>query len=175
MRNISREHRRRSRRDYVDQFLLEFHVDFGLLAESTQKELSDWARYIQLVEDQPSANWRAVVLHLCVAVESQLAAGLGTVQRLAFLAKEKSLGWKVGKLEGLKFDSLLLQQIVDAGIDPEFVRSRLAELLRRLAAARNPKIHGRAFVQSFTPQDEAEVRQLAGQILRGIVGEGRVS
>ena len=69
------EERQLWRRAYVDRFLADFGLAFELLAPSTQRHLVEWARQAKLVEDQPSSNFQTVVLQLCKAVESELAAG----------------------------------------------------------------------------------------------------
>jgi hypothetical protein len=161
------EERQLLRRDYVSRFLTEFAISANCLAESTRKELDEWARQVLLIDDQPSANWRAVVLHLAVAVECQLAASLGRVQTLTFFGKKSALGTKVMKLRKATLDSSTEHQLAARGINPAFVRSELADLMSRLAASRNPKIHGSARLENFTTKDANEMRQLAGLILRG--------
>ena len=171
MQTVTEERRRSLRRGYVDRFLAEFDVPFASLAESTQKELDQWARQAQLVEDQPSANWRQVILQLCIAVECQLAAHLGSIEGFSFLAAASALGPKAKQLKNTRFDSSSEERITSHGINPSFVSSELAALMLRLAFARGPKAHGKSHVQSFTIQDASEVRQLAGQILRGICSQ----
>jgi len=91
------EERQLLRLDYVNHFLAEFAISPSCLAESTRKELDEWARQRLLIDDQPSANWRAVVLHLAVAVECQLAVSLGRIQLLTFFGKKSALRNKVGE------------------------------------------------------------------------------
>lgn len=164
------EERQLLRLDYVSRFLTEFAISPSCLAESTRKELDEWARQRLLIDDQPSANWRAVVLHLAVAVECQLAASLGGIQSLTFFGKNSALGTKLMKLRNATLDDSTERQLAARGINPAFVKSDLADLMSRLAASRNPKIHGSARLEHFTTKDANEMRQLAGLILRGVSG-----
>jgi hypothetical protein len=97
--------RQTRRKEYVDQFLSEIGLAHDALTMSTHKCLDDWARQVQLVTKQPSANWGDVILHLCRAVESQLAGSLGQVQGLEFLAGSAPLGSKWQSLQRSKLDS----------------------------------------------------------------------
>jgi len=74
------------------------------------------------------------------------------------------------KLRKVTLDSSAEHQLAARGINPAFVKSELADLVSRLAASRNPKIHGSARLEHFTTRDANEMRQLAGLILRGVSG-----
>jgi hypothetical protein len=120
------EERQLLRRDYVSRFLTEFAISANCLAESTRKELDEWARQVLLIDDQPSANWRAVVLHLAVAVECQLAASLGRVQTLTFFGKKSALGTKVMKLRKATLDSSTEHQLVETLKSMEVLVSKIS-------------------------------------------------
>ena len=167
--------RQRWRREHVDRFLAEIGLDHDALAKSTKEQLDDWAREVKLVEDQPSSNFGDVVLHLCKAVESELASGLGRIEGLKSLAAEGTLGQKARTLNGFRFEKATNQRISSRGIKPGFVQSDLARLLRKLADLRSDTgaAHGNVELQSANEQDAERARQLTGGILRGIVPVSR--
>jgi hypothetical protein len=162
--------RQEKRKEYVDQFLSEIGVVHNALAKSTHKCLDDWARQVQLVTDQPSANWGNVILHLCRAVESQLASSLGQVQGLEFLAGNTPLGPKSQSLQRAKLDSAVKQRLTARGIKPGFVSSKFPEILRGLAELRSQTdaAHGGLEIRSATIDDAQQARHLTGIVLRGI-------
>src|SRR5882724_6516250 len=99
MQNAS-DDRRTWRCDYVDHFLSDNGVSRAAVTESSLKWLDEWARQVQLVENQPSANWETVVLQLCKAVESELAAGIGSIGAL-FCLRSGTMGQKAKSLSSL--------------------------------------------------------------------------
>src|SRR5712691_9772518 len=161
------------RKEYVDQFLHEIGIVHDALAKSTHKCLDDWARQVQLVTDQPSANWGKVILDLCRAVESQLASSLGQVQGLEFLAGSAPLGSQAYNLQHSKLDSAVKQRLIARGIKPGFVSSKLPAMLRGLAELRSQTdaAHGRVEIRTTTIDDVQHARGLAGNVLRGIVSQ----
>ena len=163
------EQRRRLRRAYVDQFLADWGLHFEALAPSTQQCLDEWARQARLVEDQPSSNFGTVLIQLCKAVESELAAGLGNIPALTTLT-DGTLGEKAHVLGKVKLGFQTKQQMESHGIKPGFVVSDLPKFLLCLARLRSKtgSAHGNAEIRSASLQDASRARQLAGQILRGI-------
>lgn len=159
--------RQRWRRIYVDKFLADSGLVFEGLTSSTQKWVMEWARQAKVVEEQPSANFDSVVLQLCKAVESELAAGLGSLQALSFL-NSGALGQKAATLRRIKLDDRTKQQLESRGIKPGFVQSHLEPLLSRLAGLRRDSAHGHAEIQAVSLQDANQALELAGKILRGI-------
>ena len=163
------EEGRRQRREYVDRFLADVGLAFEALFPSTQKCLDEWARQARVVEDQPSANFGNVVVQLCKAVESELAAGLGSVEALNFLTGG-ALGQKSEALTRAKLDVKTKLRLESWGIKPGFVVSDLPKLLSQLAKLRRDtdSAHGNAEIRSANLQDSRRARQIAGQILRGV-------
>jgi len=163
--------RREMRKEYVSQFLSEIGVAYDTLAPSTHQCLDDWARQVLLVTDQPSANWGTVILHLCRAVESQLASSLGQVQGLEFLAASEPLGSKSQSLKRSKLDNAVKQRLTARGIKPGFVSSKLPALLRDLAELRSQTdaAHGGLEIRTATIKDAQQARAMAGNVLQGIV------
>lgn len=66
---------------------------------------------MSIVNAQPSTNFNAVVLNLCRAVESELAAGLGSIEGLEFLAELTALGNKAHRLREFTIGSSLKQRL----------------------------------------------------------------
>ena len=165
--------RRKKRTEYIDSFLSELGVARRAFAGSTGKCLDDWARQIQLVEAQPSANWGNVILNLCRAVESELAHSLGRIQGLDFMRGKKAIGSKVQSLRGFKPDTEVRQRLSNQGIKPDFVFSALPNLMSSLAAVRSKtdSAHGGVEIGTATLKDAQEARQLAGKILKGVVSK----
>jgi len=162
--------RQRWRAEYVKQFLRRYGLAPGSLSSSTLKCLDDWARQVQLVEAQPSANWGKVVLDLCRAVESELAAGLGSIAGLEFLAEGQALGDKVRVLRQITMDSSLKQRLQARRIKPGAV-SGLPKKLSDLAALRRSadSAHGGAEIREATQTDARKAEDLAGRILRDLI------
>ena len=163
--------RRKWRTEYVDSFLSEYGVPRQALGESTGKCLDDWARQIQLVEAQPSANWGNVILNLCKAVESELAHSLGRIQGLDFMRGKQAIGSKVHSLKQFKPDTAVRQRLTNRAIKPGFVFSALPYLMGDLAEVRSTtdSAHGGVEIGTATMEDAKEARQLAGKILKGVV------
>jgi hypothetical protein len=171
---LTTEERRQWRRRYVDGFLHDSELSRDVLAESALDCLDEWARQVQLVENQPSANWGNVILQLCRAVESQLTASFRDMSGLACLAADSALGHKVANLKKKKVDDETKQRLRDCGIQPNFVMLTLPDLLSNLASLRRKtgSAHGSAEPRSATQEDGCQARQLCVQILRGIVPTG---
>ena len=150
--------RQERRKEYVDKFLSEIGVAHDALTKSTHKCLDDRARQVQLVTDQPSANWGKAILDLCRAVESQLAGSA-------------ALGSKVQSLQRSKLDSAVKQRLTARGIKPGFVSLKLPDMLRGLAELRSQTdaAHGGVEIRTATIDDAQHARDLAGNVLRGIV------
>lgn len=165
--------RRKWRTEYVDSFLSEFGVARQALGESTCKCLDDWARQIQLVEAQPSANWGNVILNLCRAVESELSHSLGRNQGLDFMRGKETIGSKVQSLRRFRPDTEVRQRLTNQGIKPGFVFSELPNLMSSLAAVRSKtdSAHGGVEIGTATLKDAQEARQMAGKILKGVVSK----
>ncbi len=163
--------RRQWRKDHVDAFLSQIGVPRRALARSTEQCLDDWARQVQLVTDQPSANWGDVLLHLCRAVESELASSLGAIPGLEFLAGADALGSKANSLKRAKLDPSVKRQLISCGIKPGFVSSTLADKLLALAGIRSEthSAHGAARIRAATKDDARQAADLVRDILRRIV------
>jgi len=168
MQNESEE-RRRWRRSYVTKFLADFGLASEMLAPSAEEHLLEWARQAKVVEDQPSSNFQNVVLQLCKAVESELAAGLGSLRQLSSL-KTGALGQKAAAIKAAQLNEETKQRLESWGIVPAFVSSELPALLSRLAKLRRETdaAHGNVVMYSASVDDSNQARQLAGQILRSI-------
>lgn len=162
--------RRQWRTNHVDSFLNRVGVQRSALAASTEQCLDDWARQVQLVTDQPSANWGDVLLHLCRAIESELASSLGTIPGLHFLAASDALGSKAKSLKQAPLDASVKQRLSSRGIKPGFVASALADKLFALARLRSEthSAHGAAHIRAATNDDARQAADLVGEILRGI-------
>lgn len=163
------EERQRWRRAYVDRFLADFGLTYELLAPSSQRHLVEWARQAKLVEDQPSSNFQTVVLQLCKVVESELAAGLGSLRQLSFL-KRGALGQKAASMKAAHLDEEAKQQINSWGVSPAVVLSEVPALLSGLAKLRRDTdaAHGNAEMRYATLSEASQARELAGEILRKI-------
>lgn len=162
--------RRRWRTGHVDSFLSRVGVARTALAGSTLHCLDEWARQVQLVSDQPSANWGGALLRLCRAVESQLASNLGTIPGLTFLAGSDALGSKAKSLKQAPLDLPVKQRLQARGIKPGFVASMLADKLFALARLRSEthSAHGAVQIRPATKDDARRAEDLVGDILRGI-------
>jgi len=165
--------RRKWRAEYVDAFLAQVGVVKNSLGPSTRKCLDDWARQVQLVEAQPSANWGNAILNLCRAVESELSS-MGKISGLDFMKSKQALGSKAQSLKRFKPDPSVKQAVTNRGIKPGFVFSSLADLLSKLAdvRAKTDSAHGGLEIGTATKKDAEEARQLGGKILVGIVSRG---
>lgn len=163
------EERQRWRDEYVNSFLNEVGLARNRLAASTQKCLNDWARQMRLGQDQPRSNFGNAVIQVCRAVESELAAGLGSIHALSCL-RDGTLGQKAKRLEAMKLDDSTKQQLTARGTKPGFVVSDLPKLLSSLAGlrSRTDAAHGNAEIQSANERDAAEARRLAGRVLQRI-------
>jgi hypothetical protein len=161
--------RRQWRRELVDKFLAENGLTYDVLAQSTQKNLDEWARQVRLVTDQPSANWDNAVLQLCKAVESELASTLGRAKGLEFLASEDALGNKAHRLEKFVWQSATTQRLSLPGSKLTFVPSTLPTLLLRLARLRRDSAHGRVRTGSATAKEGRQARTLAATIFKQII------
>jgi hypothetical protein len=163
--------RRRWRKECVDKFLASINVSRQVLARPTQRHLDEWARQVQLVTDQPSANWEAAILNICKAVESQLAISFGSITGLDFLAAPTPLGSKAHSLKNAKLDAAVKQKLSSSGIKPGFVASTLSTKLFALAELRSGtgSAHGGGAMWSATARDAREALRIAGDILIGIV------
>ena len=162
--------RRRWRAEYVDHFLRKYGLAQGSLSNSTLKCFDDWARQVQLVEAQPSANWGKVVLDLCRAVESELAAGLGSVTGFEDLAAPTALGQKANYLRSVTKDPSMKQRLQARGFRPGAVfalPNKLSDLaaLRRITDA----AHGGTEIGEATQEDAQSAKHLAGSILRDLI------
>jgi hypothetical protein len=166
---IDSEERQRWRRAYVARFLAAFGLASEVLAPSTQDHLVEWARQAKLVEEQPSSNLQSVILQLCKAVESELAAGLGSLRQLSFL-RDGALGQKAAKIKSVQLKEETSQQLESWGIKPAFVLSELPALLSRLAKLRREThaAHGNVEMHSTSLDESNQARQLAGQILQSV-------
>lgn len=153
----------------VELFLSRIGVAFGSLAPSTQTCLLNWARDARAIQDQPSANFGNVVLKLCMAVESELAAGLGQIPKLQFL-KDGALGKKAEFLRKTELDNQTKQRLRVWKIKPGFVRSELPRLLSSLAKLRRESgaAHGNETLLFATLEDAENASSLTRQILQGI-------
>jgi len=153
----------------VDQFLAYYGIHLEVLASSTQDHLLEWARQATLVEDQPSSNFGNAIMELCKAVESELAAGLGSIPALAYLTSG-TLGAKRVFLKSAKLNDQTKQQLKSRGIKPGFVSSDLPGLLSVLADLRSETgaAHGNAKIQSASLAEANQAKQYAGKILKGI-------
>lgn len=162
--------RRQWRADYVDQFLKSHGLRQGLLSPSTLRCLDDWARQVQLVLAQPSANWAKPVLDLCRAVESQMETALGGIAGLDLLASGDALGTKAHKLKYVTFDGSLKQRLLARGFKPGAVKA-LPEKLLVLASLRSDtgSAHGGADIFDATQLDAQKALAAAGRILRDLV------
>jgi hypothetical protein len=49
--------------------------------------LDEWARYLIVTQNAPGSNYSVVLLKLCMAIEAELAAGLGAIATFSFLRK----------------------------------------------------------------------------------------
>ncbi len=165
--------RRKWRAEYIDVFITQYGLAKESLTSSTAKCLDDWARQVQLVEAQPSANWGTAIINLCKAVESAMAASLGMISGLDFMKQKEPLGSKARSLKLLKPEPSLRQTVANRGLKPGFVFSSLAELLSKLADVRTKtdSAHGGLEIGTATKKDADEARQLAGKILAGIVSK----
>ena len=162
--------RERWRDEFVEQFLQKYGIARDSLSDLTLDCLDDWARQVYLVEEQPSANFNAVVLNLCRAVESELAAGLGSVAGLEFLADLTPLGNKAHDLRKVTMDSSLRQRLLARGIKPGII-SALPKKLLDLATIRRDtdSAHGGAEIGEATQEDAQKTIHLAGIILRDLI------
>lgn len=160
--------RRQRRKEYVDQLLIESGIAQDMLAQSTQKHLEEWARQVQVFEDQPSANLDNAVVQLCKAVESELA-NLGRVKGLEFLTKDVPLGTKAKALQD--FQSQLTTKrlaIVQIKLPPT-----LPTLLFSLAHLRKYSAHGGVAERTATKKEAQQARNLAGKILKQVIWAGK--
>jgi hypothetical protein len=157
--------RRKWRREFIDQFLAEINITHDMLSPSTQTSLNEWARQVQLVTDQPSANWDQAVLQLSKAVESELACKLGQVKGLECLASEKPLGDKAKDLEDIQKRALTRRlSLLKFTVPPE-----LPGLLFNLAKLRNPAAHGGVAVRTATRTEGQRARNITAKILKRII------
>ena len=161
--------RQRWRRTFIATFATDFGLDVEVLAPSTRTWLEEWARQSKIVEDQPSSNFQDVILQLCKAVESELAAGLGNTETLSFL-KGGTLAQKAAGLRKVRLDVKAAQEIEHRGIKSDFIVGELPGLLSGLSTLRweTGAAHGNAQIGSATLEDANRARGLAGQILQAI-------
>jgi hypothetical protein len=159
--------RKEDRDKRIREFLQQYGISQESLSESTLQCLHDWARQVQLVENQPSANFVNVILHLCRAVESELAAGLGSVKDLEFLAAPIAIGVIAKNLQNCDMNHSLKQRLKAHGFKPGAVLG-LREKLSDLAKLRSNtgSAHGSADPKEATQTDAKMVQHLSGRILR---------
>jgi hypothetical protein len=162
--------RRAWRDDHVQAFLDAYRIARSALTPATLQCLDSWARQAQLVEFQPSSDFGKVILDLCRAVESELAAGIGTVPGLECLDRADTLGQKAHALKQVVWSPPLKQQLESRGLKPGAVKS-LPEKLLQLAATRSTTdaAHGGAQIAKATELDAKKARDLAGRILRDVL------
>jgi hypothetical protein len=162
--------RQRWRDEKVGQFLQKYGLVRASLSISALKCLDGWARQVQLVQMQPSASWGKVVLDLCRAVESELAAGLGSIAGLEFLSDQTALGDKANRLRRFTIDPSLKQRLQAKGFKPGAVLA-LQKKLSDLAALRREtdSAHGGAEIGEATQEHAEKAKHLAGIILRDLI------
>lgn len=162
--------RRQWRRDFVDKFLAEIGLTYDVLAQSTQKNLDDWARQVQLITDQPSANWDQAVMQLSKAVESELACTLGPIKGLAFLASDETLGTKANRLKDFQWQTATKRLSLLGFTLPS---TALPGLLSSLARLRNDSAHGGVAGRTAGKREGQQARNLTAKILKEIVSAGK--
>src|SRR5262249_31450725 len=162
--------RQERRRESVNRFLSEIGTMLQRVGDPTQKHLDGWARQVQLIEDQPSANWDNAVLQLCKAIESELALTLGKVRGLGFLASKGNVGAKASWRRKHRLDGATEQRLKAKGFKPGFVVRELPRLLGDLADLRSDtdSAHGGIEIRSASKDDGLRARRLAVKIFRGI-------
>jgi hypothetical protein len=159
--------RKEDRDKRIREFLQGYGISPESLSKSTLQCLHDWARQVQLVENQDSANYKDVIKNLCSAVESELAAGLGSVKDLEFLAAPIAIGQKAKNLQNLGMNHSLKQRLKAHGLKPGAVLG-LKEKLSDLAKLRSStgSAHGAAKIMEATQADAKKAQHLSGRILR---------
>lgn len=165
--------RRQWRAAHVEQFLKNHGLHQDALSPSTLKCLDDWARQVQLVRAQPSANWSKPILDLCRAVESQLEAALGSIAGLDILSAGDNLGTKAHKLERVAFDTVLKQRLSARGLKPGAVKALPKKLLALAALRSNTgSAHGANTMINATESHAQTAQRAAASILRDLVSSG---
>ena len=160
------ETRRKYREERVSAFLREHGISLVSLSESTRNCLDDWARAEYSNKVQPSANWSNAIVDLCKAVECELAAGLGSIKGLEFLAAESALGEKIKSLRRFKPDPAVKQRLEARGITTG-IWSSLHGQLEDLNAVR--EAHGGIVLKRQGPIEAETACRSAGRVLKRIV------
>jgi hypothetical protein len=159
--------RRTRRRDEALRFVAGAGLSLDALAPSTQKCLDDWARQHALVRDQPSANYGTVVLHLCRAVESELAHAFGQRPELEFLRDEAALGDKIRRLDHLS--DFARKTLASQGVRIGSLRDLVPALSALNGLRRQKRIaHGGDELIEATASDARQAERLTQRTLKCI-------